>query len=94
MGTAESGTEGVAVKRKCGSNWRILAWNGNERVELSSKEQPGVFDELVIDDWFHLEQMDYNVWWIGIYQKGQRHTLLIIREGAQTRVTHETERTD
>lgn len=24
------------------------------------------FDELVIDDWFHLEQMDTRHWWIGI----------------------------
>jgi hypothetical protein len=25
-----------------------------------------VFDELVIDDWFHLEQMDDNQWWMRI----------------------------
>lgn len=24
------------------------------------------FDELVIDDWFHLEQMDDRDWWLGV----------------------------
>lgn len=24
------------------------------------------FDELVIDDWFHLEQMDERDWWLGV----------------------------
>jgi hypothetical protein len=24
------------------------------------------FDEIVIDDWFHLEQMDERHWWLGV----------------------------
>jgi hypothetical protein len=27
---------------------------------------PVEFDELVIDDWFHLEQIDKRVWWLGL----------------------------
>lgn len=28
------------------------------------------FDELVIDDWFHIEQMDDRHWWIGVGNGG------------------------
>lgn len=41
--------------------WRVLAQDGATRVEL---EDRGVFDELVIDDWLHLEQMEERVWWM------------------------------
>jgi hypothetical protein len=30
----------------------------------------GVFDELAIDSWFHLEQMDTRQWWLGIGEHG------------------------
>jgi hypothetical protein len=29
-------------------------------------DYPSVFDEVVIDDWFHLEQMDTHWWWMRI----------------------------
>lgn len=48
-----------------GSHWRILAWKnkGKEKVEMRNE---GIFDELVIDDWFHIEQMDNAAWWMRI----------------------------
>jgi hypothetical protein len=44
-----------------GSSWRLLAHRGSERIEL---EDQGLFDELVVDDWIHLEQMEENIWWV------------------------------
>jgi len=46
-----------------GARWRVLAHAGTERIEL---EDRGVFDELVVDDWLHLEAMDVNVWWMRV----------------------------
>jgi len=44
-----------------GRNWRILARDGERDVKLANE---GVFDELVIDEWLHLEQMDDRKWWM------------------------------
>jgi hypothetical protein len=46
-----------------GARWRILAKDGDRKIEL---ENQGIFDELVIDHWLHLEQMDDNSWWARI----------------------------
>jgi len=46
-----------------GTIWRILAKDGSREVTL---ENQGVFDELVIDDWLHLEQMDERSWWMRV----------------------------
>lgn len=35
-------------------------------VDSTDFEDPIEFDELVIDDWFHLEQMSDRRWWIGL----------------------------
>lgn len=49
-----------------GAQWRILAHNEDEgiNVDMSSAEFPSVFDELVIDGWLHLEQMEDQAWWL------------------------------
>jgi hypothetical protein len=44
-----------------GRRWRFLAHHEGEEVQL---ENQGMFDELVVDDWLHVEQMDNNVWWL------------------------------
>ncbi len=68
-----------------GYQWRILAhvktrtdskgaYTG-ERVEwgASLTGRPEEFDELVIDDWLHLEQQTARDWWIGVgNQDGDR----------------------
>jgi len=46
-----------------GAVWRILAKDGARQIEL---ENEGIFDELVIDDWLHLEQMDEKTWWMRV----------------------------
>jgi len=48
---------------KAGSRWRILARDGERKV---TAQNDGVFDELVVDDWLHLEQMDDNTWWMRV----------------------------
>lgn len=46
-----------------GYRWRILAHHDNgRRIEVESGTEPICFDELVIDEWFHLEQLDRRTW--------------------------------
>jgi hypothetical protein len=52
----------VATEKKThGRAWRVLAHRDGDHVAL---ENEGVFDELVVDDWLHIEQMDDNIWWL------------------------------
>ncbi len=46
-----------------GHKWRIRAYGDNELIEL---EKRGVFDELVVSNWFHLEQLDKKRWFIRV----------------------------
>ncbi len=46
-----------------GSRWRTLARDGERMIEAANE---GVFDELIIDHWFHLEQMDDQTWWMRV----------------------------
>ena len=62
-----------------GFSWRVLAHQRTKtgvqsietyvkQVQLSSDEFDGPveFDELVIDNWLHLEQMSERNWWMGL----------------------------
>lgn len=65
-----------AVRRKPGRRWRVLAQGpGAARVDVQSaapdrRPRDGVqivradFDELVVDDWLHVERMDHREWLI------------------------------
>jgi hypothetical protein len=50
-----------------GSEFRMLA-NGQRGKDLSVREAGGkyLFDELVVDKWFHIERMDHNAWWMRV----------------------------
>ncbi len=37
--------------------------DGSNAVEIENK---GVFDELVLDDWFHIEHMEERQWWLRV----------------------------
>lgn len=51
-------------ERKTGRSWRILVKKeGAPDAEISNE---GVFDELVLDRWLHLEWMEGERWWIRI----------------------------
>ena len=44
-----------------GAEWRILAHKDGVRVALKNE---GTIDEVVVDHWLHLEQMDERLWWM------------------------------
>lgn len=53
----------VPVKRQ-GRKWRV-SWDSasGKRCDISDA---GDFDELVLDDWLHIERMDDRAWWMQI----------------------------
>jgi hypothetical protein len=59
-------------KHRPGTSWRTLAHHEADdgmrhtTIETASSDHPDrtVFDELVIDRWLHLEQMDVDTWWM------------------------------
>jgi hypothetical protein len=60
------GNEAAPMKPN-GHSWRFLAWVDDDELALDSRDHPGaVFDELVVDDWLHVEQMDRELWWMRI----------------------------
>jgi hypothetical protein len=46
-----------------GTRWRMRCYDGESAVEMKDH---GILDEVVVDDWFHLEQMDYQEWHLGL----------------------------
>lgn len=58
------------------------------------RNDDGTLDEIVAGDpngpgvFVHLEQMDANLWWIGISHKGYRQVVLLSADG-QIRATSE-----
>jgi hypothetical protein len=65
--------------------WRLnLKRNGTD-AEVSDD---GDLDELVIDDWFHLEQMDDGRWWIRVGKDAIEVNLL----GGQVTVRYDKDR--
>lgn len=46
-----------------GYRWRTLAHERGRPIEQRNR---GQFDELVIDQWFHLEQMDRDRYWMQV----------------------------
>lgn len=51
------------MKRVPGSTWRVLAHAATGPFHV---ENQGVFDELAVDDWLHVEQMDECVWFLKV----------------------------
>lgn len=49
---------------KPGYKWRLQAHRKDGTPVRS--ENDGLFDELAIDDWFHLEQLDDRCYWMQI----------------------------
>jgi len=46
---------------KPGTRWRLQTWIGRERRVV---QNDGVFDELVVDDWLHIEQLSDTSWFV------------------------------
>jgi len=56
----------VGTQRGFGDNkptWRVLAYREGKEVAVADQ---GTRDEIVVDDWLHVERMDVNVWWLRI----------------------------
>lgn len=45
-----------------GYRWRVLAHE--DHGPSHAMQDQGRFDELVVDDWLHIEQMQNRVWWM------------------------------
>jgi hypothetical protein len=54
----QSTTQDVPVP---GQQWSLLAHEGTNSFEVENK---GIIDEVIIDSWLHLEQMDVRQWWM------------------------------
>jgi hypothetical protein len=73
------------MRRRPGRSWRILAHGPGPYDSIQTGTRAGstekarargsVFDELCIDDWLHLEQMDDRLWWLNL---GDRQLVLWI----------------
>jgi hypothetical protein len=71
-----------------GYKWRLLA-HGQRPNKIAgplSIESGGAtqFDELVVDDWLHIEQMDTRVWWMRV---GETTFDIRIDRKGQARIT-------
>lgn len=59
----------MRTARRAGGRWRFLAHRivGRESIEFQATDfDPNEFDELVVGQWLHVEQMDTNRWWMNI----------------------------
>ena len=72
-----------------GSRWRTLAHtaDGSPIADGSDRHPPSVFDELVIASWFHLEQMDKEVWWMAIEKADGGNVTINVTVGDDGRAT-------
>lgn len=71
-----------------GTQWRTLVnrlpYNRGENVEDDSDNYPKgstLFDELVIDRWFHLEHMGGRNYWMAIYRTDGSRLSINVRVG-------------
>ena len=58
---ASNGSEGET--QFPGARWRVLAHTNDRPVEMANQ---GILDEVVVEDWLHLEQMDDRQWWMRV----------------------------
>ena len=63
-----------------GSEWRISASKNGKKVEV---EDQGVLDEVVIQPWLHLEQLDEREWWMRL---GDARILINVAADGKVRV--------
>jgi len=45
------------------SQWRLLAHTDRGRLEIENR---GEFDELAVQPWLHVEQLDSGSWWLRV----------------------------
>jgi hypothetical protein len=75
------------AKAKPGASWRVSSRHPRHGFGggASSIDHPGsIIDEVVIDGWLHLEQMDTRRWWMRV---GDLHINVHLRTDGSTRVS-------
>lgn len=84
-------------RHRPGSQWRTLAWKPDpavgkgDRIQIedsSDEHDSSTFDEVVIDQWFHLEQMDHRNWWMAVYREDGSQVTVNVRVGERGRASH------
>ncbi|NVJ09682.1 hypothetical protein HUW63_31220 [Myxococcus sp. AM001] len=63
-----------------GREWRLLAHDGGAEIEMRDR---GIFDELTVDHWLHVEQLDVREWWLRV---GDARLLVSVESGGAVRV--------
>lgn len=63
-----------------GREWRLLARRPSGDVDVKNE---GVFDELVVDHWLHLEQLAEREWWMRV---GDARILVRVESSGDVRV--------
>lgn len=71
--------KGSPTPPRSGTRWRIGFDEDGQRLTLENR---GEFDELVLDDWLHVEQMDRGVWWLQL--GGASFNVSVARDGRVT----------
>jgi hypothetical protein len=59
-----------------GTHWKVLAQDSEGAFKATSEMYDRTFDELVLDRWLHLEQMDTNYYWM---QLGPLHLNIALK---------------
>ncbi|MFK8003625.1 MAG: hypothetical protein AB8H86_28945 [Polyangiales bacterium] len=68
------------AKKLPGSVWRLLTRSG------FAVENEGVIDEVVVDQWMHMEQLEERVWWMRL---GLARLIIEIDEEGVAKVSFE-----
>ncbi|MCP3139189.1 hypothetical protein [Pyxidicoccus xibeiensis] len=63
-----------------GREWRLLAHKESGDIEVRNE---GVFDELVVDHWLHIEQLGDREWWMRV---GDARVLVAVEIGGAVRI--------
>ena len=63
---------------KPGRDWLLQYYKPDTSVKIESQ---GDFDELILDDWLHLERMSERVWWLRV---GDARILVEVTEQGET----------
>lgn len=50
------------IRHRAGARWRVLA-HPKDGPPFEARDQ-GIFDELVVDHWLHIEQTSARSWWM------------------------------
>jgi hypothetical protein len=69
--------------RRPGEDWRVAARKDGEVLEWGLQ---GVFDEICVDHWLHVEQLDERLW---VMQVGDARISVDINEAGQVTVNVE-----